>query len=270
MSFYTHWRFLHFHGQNAARMDSDRSIHCSTPRPRSWLITILSPIFFWAPEIHLSELDKLWVDEIVYQVSWKRFIDKLQSEWQEFIVFATILLNANVAFLAIPGVINQSDSNSSTSQTLAATVSYVSTTMSIGSIILGLLLVRQHRTRIRPDDPFEAAIFLQNRDHPKLGLEPLAIIYSIPYALLMWAMVTFLTALLILCFRATELWTRIPVGLASLAITTLVIAFISSAWETQERTNRWLDTIKGGGVWMRDLTVRLCRSTTARTDTGNA
>ena len=157
-------------------MGSDRSIHCSTPRPRSWLITILSPIFFWAPEIHLSELDKLWVDEIVYQVSWKRFIDKLQSEWQEFIVFvrifssqsfirshhrigfgqATILLNANVAFLAIPGVINQSDSNSSTSQTLAATVSYVSTTMSIGSIILGLLLVRQHRTRIRPDDPFEA------------------------------------------------------------------------------------------------------------------
>ncbi|OBZ67954.1 hypothetical protein A0H81_12486 [Grifola frondosa] len=46
--------------------------------------------------------------------------------------------------------------------------------------------------------------FLTNRRHPTLGLETLAIIYSLPYALLMWAMITFLLAFAFECFFDTD------------------------------------------------------------------
>lgn len=53
-----------------------------------------------------------------------------------------MLLAANVSFLAIPSV-DQASEEASWSQIL----SILSVIASIGSIILGLLLVRQHRTK---------------------------------------------------------------------------------------------------------------------------
>lgn len=70
---------------------------------------------------------------------------------------ATVLLNANVAFLAVPGVINNagmtmaSTGSSGYAQTAAQIASYVSIVLSIGAIILGLLLVRQNRTQEHED-----------------------------------------------------------------------------------------------------------------------
>ena len=55
-----------------------------------------------------------------------------------------MLLNANVAFLAIPSV----DSNQN-SVTPAQIASYLSIITSVGSILLGLLLIRQHRVKAK-------------------------------------------------------------------------------------------------------------------------
>ena len=96
---------------------------------------------------------------------------------------ATVLLNANVAFLAIPSVDNGSSSISP-----AQISSSLSIVTSVGSILLGLLLIRQHRVKSK-DTAEEAHRFLMSRKHKALGLETLAIIYSLPYALLMWGCV---------------------------------------------------------------------------------
>ena len=53
------------------------------------------------------------------------------------------MLNANVAFLSIQSV----DTNSDPYRSPAQISSYCSITASIGSIILGLILVRQSRTK---------------------------------------------------------------------------------------------------------------------------
>ena len=91
-----------------------------------------------------------------------------------------MLLNANVAFLAIPSV----DSGDG-AITPAQISSFLSIVTSVGSILLGLLLVRQHRVKSK-DTAEEAHRFLQSRKLKGLGLETLAIIYSLPYAMLMW------------------------------------------------------------------------------------
>jgi len=151
-----HQRFLHFHGQECARLNRNQSIHksASTPPYRSTLIILLSPLLFCAPDVHLNALDDLWVDETICHVPWKGFIDKLNTDWERYILFVsysischysysfdlkgTVILNANVGFLAI-GAFNSSAP--------ASVLSYMSTLASIGSIITGLLLFRQNQTK---------------------------------------------------------------------------------------------------------------------------
>jgi hypothetical protein len=111
----------------------------------------------------------------------------------------TVLLNANVAFLAIPIIASEQGQQS---RSPAEVASYFSIASSVGAIILGLLLVRQNRTKSRetadeavslpPNHPSRylcsilQARFLDHMTHPWFQLEILAIMYSLPYALLMW------------------------------------------------------------------------------------
>jgi hypothetical protein len=78
-----HHRFVNFHGQYGARLNSDQTIHGSKHQ-RSFLIQLLSPLLFSAPDIHLKSLELILVDRIVRLGSWNCFIRKLNSEWSEF------------------------------------------------------------------------------------------------------------------------------------------------------------------------------------------
>ena len=64
-----------------------------------------------------------------------------------------MLLNANVAFLAIPSV-DPGDHI----RTPAQLASYISIVTSIGSVVIGLLLLRQHRTK--PQDAADEVVSL--------------------------------------------------------------------------------------------------------------
>ncbi len=111
-----------------------------------------------------------------------------------------MLLNANVALLAIPTVVVADGP-----VTMAEITSYLSIVASIGCILVGLLLIRQHRVKskdtaedavsddllalISMNSAFPQNNYLNSRKHETLGIETLAIIYSLPYALLMWGYV---------------------------------------------------------------------------------
>ena len=83
-------QFINLYGQQGARLDRDQSVHGSTVNPRTLLVTILSPVLFWSPNDHLRVLEKLWVDNIVHHGPWIQFIEKLNTEWQEFILFVRL------------------------------------------------------------------------------------------------------------------------------------------------------------------------------------
>jgi len=57
---------------------------------------------------------------------------------------------------------------------------------SIGSIIVGLLLVDHNRTK-QEEDPAGASAYLDQSAHGVYGLEPMAIVFGLPWALLMWS-----------------------------------------------------------------------------------
>ncbi|TFK31898.1 hypothetical protein BDQ12DRAFT_739702 [Crucibulum laeve] len=220
-------RVLNYFGQYNARLSPSQSIHESEDYKRTWLVKILAPLLFNSPNIHLSTMEKLWVDKLTIQSHWIGFFNKLNIEWKGHTEIASLLLNANVAFLAIPSV----DSGNHTPSSAVQIASYLSILTSSASLILSLLLVRQFKTREK-GTVHEVADFLNksNRNH---GLENLAILFSLPYALLMWSMVAFLAAFLLLCVQNPSIWTRSSVAFVWLLMAMLILWCIRTSWDNQ-------------------------------------
>jgi hypothetical protein len=112
---------------------------------------------------------------------------------------ATVLMNASIAFLAIPTVDNGQNTFTRSTGQIAG---YISVVASLGSVIVGLILL--HRNRTQKDDIdvmvachfaletsimtqiIEQVSFLGSHFRAYFGFETLALLYSLPFALLMW------------------------------------------------------------------------------------
>ncbi|KAI9438686.1 hypothetical protein H4582DRAFT_190509 [Lactarius indigo] len=238
LSFFAHWRFLHFHGQKNARLQRHKTVYHSYGE-RSLLITLLSPVLFLAPESHLRELEGVWVDKVIIQENWRNFIFGILKEWEQLILSSTVMLSVNVGFLAVPGVVisNLNTATSPSQIVIFTSPAQIASCMSImasaGSIVIGLLLVRRNSAK-QNEDPAGASIYLSQNTHQIFGLEPMAIVFGLPWALLMWSMVTFSIALLILCFRISNTSTRIVVSVTSALVATTIWWCIGSAWESND------------------------------------
>ncbi|KAF9235391.1 hypothetical protein BU15DRAFT_64910 [Melanogaster broomeanus] len=201
-------KFFNFSGQVGARLDADQTVYYNRHKSRSILLRCVSPFLFGAPEAHAQGLRTIWIDQLVNHISWKRFIDKLNSEWREFTLYGTVVLNANVVFLAVPNI-----------NATARTLNYVSTTCSVGAVILGLLLVRQNRTKGR-DSAEDAVYFMTRMTYSIFGTETLAVLYSTPFAFCF------------LVFQGSNHTTQASVGSAVALVGLLVFWTIWAAWDT--------------------------------------
>ncbi|KAJ7134852.1 hypothetical protein C8R44DRAFT_436622 [Mycena epipterygia] len=232
MEQFAHDRLLNFHGLPCARLNQDQSVHdsASKRKRRSYLFRIASPFLFFAPEVYRQSLEKAYVDGIVLARVWKPFIHKLNTEWQDFTLFATVILNANVAFLSITSVDTLTDNGR---HSVVQIASYLSIVASIGSIVLGLLLVRQNRTKFH-ESAVDIATSVGRRSSKRFGLELLAVIFSLPYALLVWSTIMFFVAFMATCMRVQDTVAWSTIGSAAAILTALILWCIWDAWDMQE------------------------------------
>ncbi|KAG1798696.1 uncharacterized protein BJ212DRAFT_200958 [Suillus subaureus] len=179
MHIFTHNYFVHYYGEDCVRLKFERSVHGWAYKP-SPLMVILAPLLFFDPVAQVQELHKIFVDEVAYTSRWNEFCSKFKGQLQGSNLLATVLLNANVGFLAI----NTVDKGGRDAIQLA---SYMSLVTSLGSIVLGLSFVSYDRTSGQ-NTATEVVEFLGRLHDRKHGLEKLAIIYSLPRALLMWGL----------------------------------------------------------------------------------
>ncbi|KAF9458542.1 hypothetical protein BDZ94DRAFT_1301128 [Collybia nuda] len=235
MSHLCHSRFHNFYGQYGARLARSIPIRGLPPRRWSNLIKMLSPLLFSAPNVHLKVMEELWVDKLTLKVPWSKFFTQIVGEWKAHTVNASILLNANVALLAIPSN-DPGDDMKVFSRTPTQIASYLSVVASSASMLLGLLLLRQYQN-MNGSNVEDTNKFLVKTYHPTLGHEALAILYSLPYALLVWSLVTFFLAFFIMCFQDSDAVTRSVVGVACLLAAILVVWCIWMGW--QDSQDRW-------------------------------
>ena len=82
-------RHCNFYGFNGARLSATQSVRESQKKERSWLVRIMSPLLFYAPETHLKskkaltrldlylikilDLERLFVDGVIKDRRWKSF-----------------------------------------------------------------------------------------------------------------------------------------------------------------------------------------------------
>lgn len=89
--------------------------------------------------------------------------------------------------------------------------------------------------------------YLRSHHRNPLGFETLAILYSLPYSLLLWSTVAFFTAFgLEALLFSSELWARLPVGIAVAMVVLLIVWCVWTAFETREdsRAGCCLDPLK--------------------------
>jgi hypothetical protein len=95
MAYVVHERFMNFAGQACAKLNRDQAIYKKPTDTHSLLIRTVSPLLFFAPNVHLAMLERVWIDETINEVGWKSHVAKLNDEWREFVLFATVLCEIN-------------------------------------------------------------------------------------------------------------------------------------------------------------------------------
>ncbi|KAG2342328.1 hypothetical protein BDR05DRAFT_358684 [Suillus weaverae] len=224
-------QYLNFHGQPCARLSVDQTVRGWSYKPSIYM-TIFAPLLCMAPVAHVRSLHTSFVDDLASTSEWKIFITRLNGQLQNLNLLGTVLLGANVGFLAIQSV----DAGAGRSPTQIA--SYISLVLSFGSISLGLTFITLDLTG--RDRGSEASRFLQRMNDGKHGLEKLAMIYSLPYALLMWSMLFFIMAFSSEWCRPGDAVSRSIVGTVLLIVCGLVVWCISAA--SDKRAPWWWES----------------------------
>ncbi|KAK0228956.1 hypothetical protein IW262DRAFT_1535873 [Armillaria fumosa] len=178
-------QIFNYHGQRDARTDRDDSVYGYGfhNEKRTVPFRTMNLLLFYAPIKHYTALNKVWVDRLISKGPWQRLIEQITAKWQQHIVLATVLLAVNMAFLAIPSV----DEMGAGQQHCFVTqiLCYLSVASSMATIILGLILTSHHNS-LKHADVAAVTKFLERHWQRDIGFERLSIMYSTPYALLMW------------------------------------------------------------------------------------
>ncbi|KAG2008408.1 hypothetical protein CC2G_013844 [Coprinopsis cinerea AmutBmut pab1-1] len=213
-------RFICLHGEKGARLESNQSIYGVWRR--SWFLKILATVMAFGPSMHFRRLKAVTVDSIVSKHAWSKCRSKLLEEWRDVILYATVVLTANVSFLTIQSVDDEGVELGH--RTHAQRASDFSIVMSMGTIIFGLFLLIQHRESMNMR-------FIANRSASRLGLETLAVLYSLPYAMLMWSMISFFVSFCILWYKSNDRTVMIIVSVTCGVVVLLLLWGISASFE---------------------------------------
>ncbi|KAJ8518590.1 hypothetical protein ONZ45_g4343 [Pleurotus djamor] len=235
-------RFANFHGEYGARLQRDQSVHNPDGHQRTLLIRIVAPFLFNAPDIHLRALHLIFPDGLASTPSWRAFIKKLNEEWQDFTInVCTQTINVLPFSFPFNLIIFDVDNNAQETpeRSPSQIASYLSTLTSVSSVMVSLLLVRQNRTKGH-DTAEAAADYLKSRYYRVVGHEPLAIMYSLPYAFLMWSILLFLIAFVLTCTLHTSLITQCFTGVTASLCISLILWCIWMNWDYAEgHDSRW-------------------------------
>ncbi|KAF8842344.1 hypothetical protein BDN67DRAFT_965872 [Paxillus ammoniavirescens] len=234
MRLFTSSRFVNFYGQPEARLNVDQSVYTKLrgqDETASLFIRISDLLLFGGPSAHAIELQRVWVDLTVNFPRWKGFVSKLSNEWAGFTIYSTVMLAVDVSFLAIPALSPKpTNTNPNPTTTSMQEASNIATYLSIITIVGSLIVSVQLSNGIRgqgTSSAEEAADAMLWWTKSALGTDALAIMYSLPFALLIWGMTFFVLALALVVFGLGD---HATIGLIAPAAIIIGILTVWPSW----------------------------------------
>ncbi|KAG2106115.1 hypothetical protein BD769DRAFT_1393244 [Suillus cothurnatus] len=205
MRLFCNAKFVNFCGQPGARLDVDQSLYGEhDTRSKKIILRIMNVILFGSPDAQSKKIHMIWVDETIVQPRWKDLSIGSPPNGMDIQYF----------FLAVPAV---------ATQTPAIVLAYLSSLCALGSLMVSLILAGQVNDS-RRGSAADVASFMVGMSESVLGLESLALMLSLPFALLIWGMAFFAGALSTLIFRTS--------GVIALSITSPIwfAVFVLATW----------------------------------------
>ncbi|KAI0049499.1 hypothetical protein FA95DRAFT_857538 [Auriscalpium vulgare] len=133
-----HVKFVHHHGERGARLSAGQSVYGCVANQRSKAFNIVNIILAGRPRKSLEKLESVSIDGIFSYSPWQQYVAKEMERWKSITMKGALFITGNLAFLAIPSVIDSSDNGGSASQT-TGTVN--SSSLGIGSPMTTLSIV---------------------------------------------------------------------------------------------------------------------------------
>ncbi|KAF8121758.1 hypothetical protein EV363DRAFT_1275725 [Boletus edulis] len=193
-------KFINFHGQECARLDADVYLF-DEKHWEDWMVfKVLNFLLFWSLKEHTLRLRRVWANHIIIRPHWKDFVTRVTNELTRYTTFSTIMLAANMAFLAAPGV-----------TVPLQFIIYGSALMTITSIVVSFVLLNVYANP-KFVNPATATKILSDISK-KVGIPYLAFAHSLPMALLVWAISLFFIALVYRIFVEAYPVVRIIFGI---------------------------------------------------------
>jgi len=235
-------RFLNFYGETFARLSRDQHMIELPPAQCPLVLRPVVKLLFNLPQSHVSELEKLWVDNLVYADPYKQFITNCLAEWKSstkaaFVMFALHVLIVTQGFGSYE-------------------IGLSSIALSATAFIIGMILSHYHRMPLNFDTADAADYLSQSNLGANYGFHPLSIVYSLPKALLGWSAILVVLQTTLAAYAAvshsTDVYFQAFVGalvvLAALAVVGVLIvmrrSFAAPIYEAGEpATSRWINTV---------------------------
>lgn len=193
---------------------------------------MLSLILFGAPWRYVETLRGVWVDETVNLPRWRAFVGNILNEWGGFTIYSTVMLAVDVSLLAII------HTDTTTYQSVSVIATYISVVCTVGSIVASVVLTGMWRDKA--ENAEGVAKYMTEITDTVIGVDNMAIMFSVPFGLLIWGMASFLVAFLYLIFSSSYLPTLATTTPGIILVTVLV------AWPV------WVAMERSLGQWMKN------------------
>ncbi|KAL5638208.1 hypothetical protein ACGC1H_005046 [Rhizoctonia solani] len=175
-------RVINKYGTPEARMDRFISI---TDNPPDFAGTYASvaKLMFKRPHAHLGRCSRAWADRIAYTEEWRKFKTTNEREWKQIMALACILVIASL--LA-----------SKQRNCLFRIPIHMTLLMALASAASAYYLLDESQNL--GDHAADASTYFQEREEILYGVQRIAIINSIPQALLIWSFMFFVLSIFFL------------------------------------------------------------------------
>jgi len=197
--------FVNLHGETTARLSRNQRLLPLPDVDITGVIVVIKKMLLGAADRYYNSLCELWVDKITYAAHWRLFMISTLKDWRQIALWAMMLL---ISSFGIFGVSMTLKAPSPILVSFVQSSSLITVLFCLISISTSLVLLRTYSNHSEAHAS-EAVDFLENSFHPKYGLQPLAILFSLPWASFVWAFMCFTICILLLSFSIDFLAFRV-------------------------------------------------------------
>ncbi|KZS96303.1 hypothetical protein SISNIDRAFT_450972 [Sistotremastrum niveocremeum HHB9708] len=215
--------FLNLHGEPLARLSRTQQLLPDPDIQNPWYIRVIFTMFFDTPAQYLQTLRDLWVDEITYSSPWRKFITDMLQEWKNLASWAAVLLITALTSLSI--LILWTSSLSSFLTNLEQMTMIAAVLFSFASLASSVVLIHIHKFQ-KSSHAYDAAQYFRHAFHDSLGFQPLAIIFAMPWASFMWALISVAACVFLVSLRFSSVITQLIIWCLEIAVCVSIYAIL--------------------------------------------